>query len=147
VQTPKFEGHTQFIMECIKSEIDAPLKYLSQTLDIRKSTAPAENADQFAFNCTDQSNYYTDWRRLKLQVKISKIVGRESVVGIAYGYGLDGPEIESRWGGRLSIPIQTGSGDLPTSYAVCTGSFQRVRRRRHGVDHPPRRLSPRLKKE
>jgi hypothetical protein len=25
-------------------------------------------------------------------------VGRDSAVGIATGYGLDGPEIESRWG-------------------------------------------------
>ena len=28
--------------------------------------------------------------------------GPGSVVGIATGYGLDGPEIESRWGGRDS---------------------------------------------
>ena len=35
-----------------------------------------------------------------------------SVVGIATGYGLDGPVIESRWGGgaRFSAPVQTGPG-------------------------------------
>jgi len=85
-------------MECMKSEIDTPLKYLSQTLDGRKSTAPAENVDQFAFNCTGLSNFCTDWRRLKLRDKLSKIVGRESVVGVVSGYGLVGPGIESRWG-------------------------------------------------
>ena len=35
--------------------------------------------------------------------------GPGSVVGIATGYGLDGPGIESRWGGaRFSAPAQTG---------------------------------------
>jgi hypothetical protein len=29
------------------------------------------------------------------------ISGPGSVVGIATGYGLDGPEIESRWGGEI----------------------------------------------
>ena len=35
-------------------------------------------------------------------------VGRDSSVGIATGYGLDGPGIESRWGRhfpRLSTPV------------------------------------------
>ena len=30
-----------------------------------------------------------------------------SVVGIATGYGLDGPGIECRWGTRFSAPVQT----------------------------------------
>ena len=29
---------------------------------------------------------------------------------VATGYGLDGPEIESRWGGEISAPVQTGLG-------------------------------------
>ena len=29
-------------------------------------------------------------------------------------YGLDGPGIESRWGTRFSVPIQTGPGDPPS---------------------------------
>jgi len=33
-----------------------------------------------------------------------------SVVGIATGYGLDGPLVESRWGARFSAPVQTGPG-------------------------------------
>ena len=36
--------------------------------------------------------------------------GRDSSVGIATRYGLDGPGIESRWGARFSAPVQTGPG-------------------------------------
>ena len=38
--------------------------------------------------------------------------GPGSSVGIATGYGLDGPGIESRWGARFSPPVQTGSPSL-----------------------------------
>ena len=31
-------------------------------------------------------------------------------IGIATGYGLEGPGIESRWGARFSAPVQTGPG-------------------------------------
>jgi len=48
------------------------------------------------------------------------ISGPGSVVGKATGYGLEGPGIESRWGGgvRFSVPVQTGPGAHP---AFCTG--------------------------
>ena len=36
--------------------------------------------------------------------------GPGCVVGIATGYGLDGPGIESRWGAIFSAPVQTGPG-------------------------------------
>ena len=61
------------------------------------------------------------------------------VVGIATRYGLHGPEIESRWGVRFSIPLQTGPGTHPVS-------FPGVKRRDHDVDHPTH-LAPKLKKE
>jgi hypothetical protein len=35
---------------------------------------------------------------------------RDSLVGIATRYGLDGQGIESRWGVRFSAPVQTGLG-------------------------------------
>jgi hypothetical protein len=50
-----------------------------------------------------------------------------SVVGIATGYGLDGPEIESRWGARFSAPVQTGPGAHPASCTMGTGSFPGVK--------------------
>ena len=74
-------------------------------------------------------------------------VGRDSSVGIATGYGLDGPGIESRWEARFSPPIQTGPGAHPAPYTMGTGSFPRVKRSGRGVDHPPPHLAPRLKKE
>jgi hypothetical protein len=48
----------------------------------------------------------------------------DSSVGIATGYGLDGPGIESRLGGaRISAPVQTVSGAHPANCTVGTGSF------------------------
>jgi hypothetical protein len=38
--------------------------------------------------------------------------GRDSSVGIATRFGLDGPGIEFRWG-RFSAPFQTGPGAQP----------------------------------
>ena len=64
-------------------------------------------------------------------------MGRGSSVGIATRYGLDGPGIESRWGGRFSAPVQTGPGAQPASCTMGTGPFQGVKRPERGVDHPP----------
>jgi hypothetical protein len=64
-------------------------------------------------------------------------VGRDSSVGIATHYGLDGPGIESRWGARFSAPVQKGPGTHPASYAMGTGSFPGAKRQGRGVRHPP----------
>ena len=53
--------------------------------------------------------------------------GPDSSVDIATGYGLDGPGIESRWGARLSAPVQTGPGAHPASCKMGTGSFPGVK--------------------
>jgi len=73
-------------------------------------------------------------------------MGRDSSVGTATRYGLDGPGIESRWGTRCSVLVQTGPGTHPASYTVGTGSFPGVKRWGRGVDHPPH-LALRVKKE
>jgi len=49
-----------------------------------------------------------------------------SVVGIATGYGLDGPGIESRWGTRFSAPVKTGPGVHPASCTMGARSFPGV---------------------
>ena len=64
-------------------------------------------------------------------------MGRDSSVGIATRYGLDGPGIESRWGARFSSPVQTGPGAHPTSCKMGSGSFPGVKRPGRGADHPP----------
>jgi hypothetical protein len=66
-------------------------------------------------------------------------VDRDSSVGIANRYGLDGPGIESRWEARFSATVQTGSGNHPASHTVGTGSLS-------CVDKPPH-VEPRLKRE
>jgi hypothetical protein len=48
-----------------------------------------------------------------------------NVVGIATGYGLDGPGIESQWGVRFSAPVQTGPGaHLYCGYRLFPGGVQ-----------------------
>ena len=51
-------------------------------------------------------------------------VGRNSVVYVEAGYGLDGPGIES-------------TGAHSAFYAVGNGSFPEVKRPGRGVNHPP----------
>ena len=53
--------------------------------------------------------------------------GPGSVFGIATGYELDGPGIESRWGARFSAPVHTGPGAHPASCTMDTGSFPGVK--------------------
>jgi hypothetical protein len=53
--------------------------------------------------------------------------GPGSVVGIATGYGLDGPGIEFRWGARFSAPVQTVPGAHPASCTMGTASFPGVK--------------------
>jgi hypothetical protein len=64
-------------------------------------------------------------------------MGRDSSVGIATGYGLDGPGIESRWGATFYAPVQTGPGAYPALYTLGTGSFPGVKWPGRGVDNLP----------
>jgi hypothetical protein len=63
-------------------------------------------------------------------------VSRDSVVGIATRYGLEGPGIESRWGARFSAPVQTGPGARPASCTMGTRSFPEVMWPSRGASHP-----------
>jgi len=65
--------------------------------------------------------------------------GPGSSVGIATGYGIDGPGIESRWGARFSASVQTGPGAHPASCTMGTGSFPGVKTGR-GVTLTPHPL-------
>ena len=69
---------------------------------------------------TERHIFYED-----LTSDIQLRVGRDSAVGIGTRYGLDGPEIESRWGARFSTIVLTGPGAHPASYKVGTGSLSR----------------------
>ena len=72
---------------------------------------------------------YVRWTELKrtafIPTKVSS--GPGSVIGIANGYGLDGPGIESRWGVTLSAPVHTSPRAHPASCTMGTGSFPGVK--------------------
>jgi len=54
-------------------------------------------------------------------------VGCDSSVGMATGYGLNGPGIESWWGARFSSPVQTDPGVHPAPSTMGTGCFPGVK--------------------
>ena len=62
-------------------------------------------------------------------VVVVVVGGRDSSVGIATRYGLDGRGIESPVGATFSAPVQTGPGAHPASCTMGTGSFTGVERR------------------
>jgi len=63
-------------------------------------------------------------------------VGRDSSVGIATGYGLDGQGIEFRWVGDFPQMSKTGPGAQPASCTMGTGSFS------GGKEQPGRDADP-----
>ena len=63
--------------------------------------------------------------------------GPGSSVGIATGYGMDGPGIETRWGARLSEPVQTDPGAYPAFCTMGTGSLSPG-----GKEQPGRNADP-----
>jgi hypothetical protein len=65
-----------------------------------------------------------------------------SSVGIATGYRLDGPGIESRLGARFSAPVQNGPGAHQASCTMGTGSFTGVTSGRGVTLTPHSRLVP-----
>jgi hypothetical protein len=65
------------------------------------------------------------------------IMSWDSSVGIATGYGLDGPGIESWWGRDFFAHVQTSPGAHPASCTVGTWSFLGVKQPGFGADHPP----------
>jgi hypothetical protein len=64
-------------------------------------------------------------------------VGRDSSVGIATRYGLDGPGIESQWGRDFPHPSTPALASTQPPVKGTGSFFQRAKRPGHGVDHPP----------
>jgi hypothetical protein len=73
----------------------------------------------------------------------SYTVGRVAQVGIATGYGLDGPGIESRWGDEIFRACPDGAH--PASCRMGTGSFPGVESGRGVTLTPHPLLVPRSK--
>ena len=70
---------------------------------------------------------------------------RDSAVGLATLYGLDGLGIEYRWG-EIFVLLHTGRVAHPASYTMANGSFFKAKWQRRGFHHP-HHLVPRLKEE
>ena len=64
-------------------------------------------------------------------------VGRDSSVGIAIRYVLDGRGMKSWWGARYSAPLQTSPGAHPAFCTIGTGSFPGLKLPGRGVDNLP----------
>jgi hypothetical protein len=98
------------------------------------------NVELMLISKLSRKNILWNQSQLCTEIKAYCIVlngGRDSSVGVATGYGLDGPGIESRWGARFSPHVQTGAGGHPASCTMGTGSFPGVKRPESGADHPP----------
>ena len=102
---------------------------------VTKSLTLAEPKDTSTFQCSSQcSQHRASQPSPQPYESVSHFLtiltfryGPGSSVGIATGYGLDDPGIESRWGARFSAPVQTGSGSHPPSWTMGTGSFPGVK--------------------
>jgi hypothetical protein len=70
---------------------------------------------------------------MRFEVTTDVYVGRDSSVGIATRYGLDGPGIESRWGRDFPHSSRPTLGPAQTLIQWVPGLSRRYRR----VDHPP----------
>jgi hypothetical protein len=64
-------------------------------------------------------------------------VSRDSVVGIATRYGLDGPGVESRWGRDFSQQSTPNLGTTQPGMQRVSSLFPGVKQPGSGVDHPP----------
>ena len=83
---------------------------------------------------------YVDWwTGTSISEELLSTLGPSSSVGIATGYGLDCPGIESRCGARFSAPVQTGPGTHPASCTMDIGSYPGVKSGR-GVTLTPHPL-------
>jgi hypothetical protein len=93
---------------------------------------------------------FNDWYWRNIQciydyeiiAKALQFCGPGSVVGIATGYGLDGPGIEYRRGARFSAPVQTGLGTHPASCTIGIWSFPGVKSGRDVMLTPQHFLVP-----
>jgi hypothetical protein len=64
-------------------------------------------------------------------------VDRDSLVGTATGYLLDGPGIKSPVGATFSATVHTGPGAHPSSCTMGTGSLAGLKQPGRGFNHPP----------
>jgi hypothetical protein len=88
-------------------------------------TAPTSGLPVNIFSC------------INIQLLFMYFRGSGSSVGIATGYGLDGPGDRILMGTRFSANVHTGPETYPAFCTLGTGSFPAVKRPGRSADHPP----------
>jgi len=73
---------------------------------------------------------------LEMNYLLTFSMARDSSVGIATRYGLDGPGIESRWGRDSLAPSSRSLGPTRPLIQRLPGLSRGVKRPERGVDHP-----------
>ena len=127
-----------FLMEMLKTKQQLKLTVLTC---IGRYFGSANGREGYAFLCWRTTKQFMHFPvssgRLifccamnNIQLGLHYSCGPGSVVGIATGYGLDGPGIESRWGARFSAPVQTGLRPTqpPAQWALGLSRGQRAAR-------------------
>jgi hypothetical protein len=84
-------------------------------------------------------NFGQKWRKnyMTINYVLLSPTGRDSSVGIATGYGLDGPEIESRLGRDFTLTSRPALGPIQPPVQWTPGLSPGVKRPGRGADHPP----------
>jgi hypothetical protein len=100
----------------------------------------------FSSNWSQVSGCYSKIGQDYLRRILFQFVGRDSSVGIATRYGLDGPCFVFRWRRGFLHPSRPSLGRSEPPIKWVSGFFPGVKRPGSGVNHPPH-LAPRLKKE
>jgi hypothetical protein len=103
-------------------------------LQFRLSRYPYSSAVEMAHR---KRKIRTHFRTVSSLCIASETEVNDSSVGIATRYGLDGPQIESRWGRNFPAHVQTALGPIQPPIKLNRVSFPEVKRPGRGANHPP----------
>jgi hypothetical protein len=101
------------------------------------NTPTSEHYSHGAYSYHQNTHQQTHPYTIQSITIIKTPVGRESSVGIANRYGLDGPRIESRWGREFQHPSRPELGPIKPPIYNEYRVFHGVRRPGRGLENAP----------